>query len=150
MGAPLQSWSRSPLSLSRLAAGLRSPHRLRAARASPAPPLRLPIPLSRPVRLAPRRRRALAIPPATRYRVPLHRLGPAGLRSPHRLGPAGLRSPPTPLPRAPPPPASPPAPYPLRPATRRTSPCRAGSAAVPVIPAKWCGDTIAHTRKLRF
>lgn len=36
------------------------------------------------------------------------------------------------------------------PATRRTSPCRAGPAAVPVIPAKWCGDTIAHTRKLRF
>ena len=37
-----------------------------------------------------------------------------------------------------------------RPATRRASPCRAGSAAVLVIPAKWCGDTIAHTRKLRF
>lgn len=37
-----------------------------------------------------------------------------------------------------------------RPATRRASPCRAGSAAVPIIPAKWCGDTIAHTRKLRF
>lgn len=37
-----------------------------------------------------------------------------------------------------------------RPATRRASPCRAGSAAFPVIPAKWCGDTIAHTRKLRF
>lgn len=37
-----------------------------------------------------------------------------------------------------------------RPATRRASPCRAGSAAVPVIPVKWCGDTIAHTRKLRF
>ena len=36
------------------------------------------------------------------------------------------------------------------PATRRASPCRAGPAAVPVIPAKWCGDTIAHTRKLRF
>ncbi len=36
------------------------------------------------------------------------------------------------------------------PVTRRTSPCRAGPAAVPVIPAKWCGDTIAHTRKLRF
>lgn len=36
------------------------------------------------------------------------------------------------------------------PATRRTSPRRAGPAAVPVIPAKWCGDTIAHTRKLRF
>ena len=37
-----------------------------------------------------------------------------------------------------------------RPATRRASPCRVGLAAVPVIPAKWCGDTIAHTRKLRF
>ena len=37
-----------------------------------------------------------------------------------------------------------------RPATRCISPCRAGPAAVPVIPAKWCGDTIAHTRKLRF
>ena len=36
------------------------------------------------------------------------------------------------------------------PATRRASPCRVGLAAVPVIPAKWCGDTIAHTRKLRF
>ena len=37
-----------------------------------------------------------------------------------------------------------------RPATRCISPCRVGPAAVPVIPAKWCGDTIAHTRKLRF
>ena len=37
-----------------------------------------------------------------------------------------------------------------RPATRRASPCRVGPAAVLVIPAKWCGDTIAHTRKLRF
>ena len=37
-----------------------------------------------------------------------------------------------------------------RSATRRASPCRAGPAAVPVIPVKWCGDTIAHTRKLRF
>ena len=36
------------------------------------------------------------------------------------------------------------------PAPRRASPCCAGPAAVPVIPAKWCGDTIAHTRKLRF
>lgn len=104
-------------------------------------PFRPPIPLSRPVRLAPRRRRALAIPPATCYRVPLH-----------RLDPAGLRSPPIPLPHAPPPPASPPALHPPRraPATRCTSPRRAGPAAVPVIPAKWCGDTIAHTRKLRF
>ena len=37
-----------------------------------------------------------------------------------------------------------------RPATRCISPCRVGPAAVLVIPAKWCGDTIAHTRKLRF
>ena len=36
------------------------------------------------------------------------------------------------------------------PATRCISPCRVGPAAVLVIPAKWCGDTIAHTRKLRF
>lgn len=34
--------------------------------------------------------------------------------------------------------------------TRAPLPCRADSAAVPAIPAKWCGDTIAHTRKLRF
>lgn len=47
-----------------------------------------------------------------------------------------------PLPRAPPPRRAP--------ATRCTSSCRAGLAAVPVIPTKWCGDTIAHTRKLRF
>ena len=32
----------------------------------------------------------------------------------------------------------------------RVSPCRVGPAAVLVIPVKWCGDTIAHTRKLRF
>ena len=38
----------------------------------------------------------------------------------------------------------------LCPATRRVSPCRVGPAAVLVIPVKWCGDTIAHTRKLRF
>ena len=37
-----------------------------------------------------------------------------------------------------------------RPATRCISPCRVGPAAVLVIPAKWCGDTIVHTRKLRF
>ena len=34
--------------------------------------------------------------------------------------------------------------------TRAPLPCRADSAAVPAIPVKWCGDTIAHTRKLRF
>ena len=51
---------------------------------------------------------------------------------------------PGPEPTGPRPPVEPSAP------TRRASPCRAGSAAVLVIPAKWCGDTIAHTRKLRF
>lgn len=39
-------------------------------------------------------------------------------------------------------------PPPLAPGARR--PRRPGSAAVPAIPVKWCGDTIAHTRKLRF
>lgn len=37
---------------------------------------------------------------------------------------------------------------PLAPGARR--PRRPGSVAVPAIPVKWCGDTIAHTRKLRF
>ena len=97
-------------------------------------PFRPPIPLLRPVRLVPRRRRALAIPPATRYRV-----------LPHHLGPAGLRSPSIPLPRAPPPPTR----TPFRPAAR-PPPAAPRPAAVPVIPVKWCGDTIAHTRKLRF
>lgn len=43
--------------------------------------------------------------------------------------------------------------YLVRPAATRARarrPRRAGSAAVPAIPVKWCGDTIAHTRKLRF
>ena len=63
---------------------------------------------------------------------------------------------PGPEPTGPRPPVEPPAPtrgdicaHP-RPATRCISPCRVGPATVPVIPAKWCGDTIAHTRKLRF
>lgn len=54
MSAPLQSWLRSPLSLSRLAAGLRSPHRLRAAHASSAP-----VPPADPA-IAPRQARAQA------------------------------------------------------------------------------------------
>lgn len=72
-------------------------------------------------RLAPRRLRALAMPSAPAI-APCR---PCGRR---RSRPA------TPRPVA----------------TRCTSSCRAGPAAVPVIPAKWCGDTIAHTRKLRF
>ena len=92
-------------------------------------------PLSRPAAPPASRRPAIAAPPA---RCP--RLTRTPLRSPILL------------PRAPPTPAPPPAPHPPRraPVTRRTSPCRAGPAAVPVIPAKWCGDTIVHTRKLRF
>ena len=74
----------------------------------------------------------------------------------HRLGPDPRQPNPSPEPTGPRPRASrvPPTRGAVcahpRPATRRASPCRAGSAAVPVIPAKWCGDTIAHTRKLRF
>ena len=87
------------------------------------------------IAITPCRRLAIAAPPACCPRL---------TRTPLR--------PPIPLPHAPPPPASPPAPPTPRraPATRCTSPRRAGPAAVPVIPAKWCGDTIAHTRKLRF
>ena len=65
---------------------------------------------------------AISLVPAAR--VHRRRLTRVALRRPHRVHP--------------------------RPATRRASPCRAGPAAVSVIPAKWCGDTIAHTRKLRF
>ena len=150
MGAPLQSWSRSPLSLSRLAAGLRSPHRLRAAHASPAPRSacrsRYRVPSgSRPGDVAPWRYRpqpAIASRCTPAILVALTAITPC-----RRLAIAA--DPATSRPASP---ASPPAPHPPRraPATRRTSPCRAGSAAVPVIPAKWCGDTIAHTRKLRF
>ena len=74
----------------------------------------------------------------------------------HRLGPNPRQPDPSPAPTEPRPRANrvPPTRGAVcshpRPATRRASPCRAGPAAVPVIPAKWCGDTIAHTRKLRF
>ena len=74
----------------------------------------------------------------------------------HRLGPNPRQPSPSPVPTGPQPRANwasftrgAVCAHPC-PATRRASPCRAGSAAVPVIPAKWCGDTIAHTRKLRF
>lgn len=105
------------------------------------------LPPHRPYLVCLTHERAPAILVALTAITPCRRLAiaaPPGSRTPLR--------PPIPLPRAPPPPASPPAPHPPRraPATRRTSSCRAGPAAVPVIPAKWCGDTIAHTRKLRF
>lgn len=99
MSAPLRFWSRSPLS---------HPSSLRS--------------LSCLARLAPRRLRTLAMPPATRHRARRHAIS------------AELAMPRAPPPRHPPCPA----------------PRRAGPAAVPAIPAKWCGDTIAHTRKLRF
>ena len=67
----------------------------------------------------------------------------------HRLGPDPRQPSPSPAPAEPRPTRGAACPHP-RPATRRASPCRAGPAAVSVIPAKWCGDTIAHTRKLRF
>ena len=58
----------------------------------------------------------------------------------HLVRPAATRA------RGPPPaPAAPPADIP-----GACRPRRAGFAAVPAIPVKWCGDTIAHTRKLRF
>ena len=67
----------------------------------------------------------------------------------HRLGPDPRQPDPSPAPAESRPARGAICAHP-RPATRRASPCRAGSAAVLVIPAKWCGDTIAHTRKLRF
>ena len=96
---------------------------------------------------------------------PRRRIAPTDARSPappdpHTLAPTDARLPappePQPEPTGPRPRAN--RALPARgaicahpcPATRRVSPCRVGPAAVLVIPAKWCGDTIAHTRKLRF
>ena len=96
---------------------------------------------------------------------PRRRIAPTDARSPappdpHTLAPTDARSPAPPEPQPEPTESRPRAnrasptrgdicAHP-RPATRCISPCRAGPAAVPVIPVKWCGDTIAHTRKLRF
>ena len=96
---------------------------------------------------------------------PRRRIAPTDARSPappdpHTLAPTDARSPAPPEPQPEPTESRPRAnrASPTRgavcahpcPATRRASPCRAGPAAVLVNPAKWCGDTIAHTRKLRF
>ena len=124
-----------------------------------APPLpsRLcpPPPASRPPRPAIRRvahcgRDELSIglflPPSC---CPRRRIAPIDARSPAPPGPQPAPTEPRPRANRVPPTRGAVCAHP-RPATRRASPCRAGSAAVPVIPAKWCGDTIAHTRKLRF
>lgn len=143
MSAPLRFWSRSPPS---------HPSSLRS--------------LSCLARLAPRRLRTLATPrnpPSRPSACDLRRARHAcpAPRCPHRTRIGELedakREARTPLPTPHPHPAMPRAPLPTshppmprRPATRRTSLAGAGPAAVPAIPAKWCGDTIAHTRKLRF
>ena len=80
---------------------------------------------------------------------PRRRIAPTDARSPAPPGPQPAPTGPRPRANRVPPTRGAVCAHP-RPATRRASPCRAGPAAVPVIPAKWCGDTIAHTRKLRF
>ena len=95
----------------------------------------------------------LFLPPSC---CPRRRIAPIDARSPAPPGPRPAPTEPQPAPTGPRPRANrvPPTRGAVcahpRPATRRASPCRAGPAVVPVIPAKWCGDTIAHTRKLRF
>ena len=147
-----------------------------AARAWPACRMRAPCHLAcaRRPRSSPPSYTRRASPPASRPRTPPSAAPPIAVgmscrsgsscrpRAAHaaRIAPIDARSPappgPQPAPTGPRPRANrvPPTRGAVcahpRPATRRASPCRAGPAAVPVIPAKWCGDTIAHTRKLRF
>ena len=118
-------------------------------------------PLSSRPRSSPPSYTRRASPPSC---CPRRRIVPIDARSPAPPGPRPAPTEPqpranrTPAPRQPDPSPAPAESRPARgaicahprPATRRASPCRAGSAAVLVIPAKWCGDTIAHTRKLRF
>ena len=78
-----------------------------------------------------------------------HTLAPTDARSPAPPGPRPARTEPQPRANRASPACGATCAHP-RSATRRVSPCRVGPAAVLVIPAKWCGDTIAHTRKLRF
>ena len=122
---------------------LRRLHRVRRAQPSAAPPIAVGVSRLSGSSCRPRAAHADASRPSMRARR-------------HRLGPDPRQPNPSPEPTGPRPRASrvPPTRGAVcshpRPATRRASPCRAGPAAVPVIPAKWCGDTIAHTRKLRF
>ena len=128
-------------SLTRVA--LRRPHRAHRAPPSAAPPIAVGVSRRSGSSCRPRAAHADASRPPMRARR-------------HRLGPNPRQPSPSPEPTGPRPRANrvPPTHGAVcarpGPAARRASPCRAGSAAVPVIPAKWCGDTIAHTRKLRF
>lgn len=95
----------------------------------------------------------LFLPPSC---CPRPRIAPIDARSPAPPGPQPAPTEPQPRANRTPAPSQPGLVHPwsrLRPPAPRHSPrltLPAGSAAVPVIPAKWCGDTIAHTRKLRF
>ena len=88
----------------------------------------------------------LFLPPSC---CPRRRIAPTDARSPAPPGPQPAPTEPQPRANRVPPTRGAVCAHP-RPATRCISPCRVGPAAVPVIPVKWCGDTIAHTRKLRF
>ena len=88
----------------------------------------------------------LFLPPSC---CPRRRIAPTDARSPAPPGPQPAPTEPQPRANRVPPTRGAACAH-LRPATRPASPCRAGPAVVLVIPAKWCGDTIAHTRKLRF
>ena len=122
---------------------LRCPHRAHRAPPSAASPIAVGVSRLSGSSCRPRAAHADASRPSMRARR-------------HRLGPDPREPSPSPEPTGPRPRANR---VPTtrgavcahpRPATRRASPCRAGPAAVPIIPVKWCGDTIAHTRKLRF
>ena len=121
-----------------------------AARAWPACRMR-PSLSSRlcPPRPAPLPSRPRSSPPSYTCRASLPASRPPMRARRHRLSPNPRQPDPSPAPAESRPARGAICAHP-RPATRRASPCRAGSAAVLVIPAKWCGDTIAHTRKLRF
>ncbi len=122
---------------------LRRPHRVHRAQSSAAPPIAVGVSCRSGSSCRPRAAHADASRPPMRARR--HRLGP----NPRQPSPSPAPTEPQPRANRVPTTRGAVCAHP-RPATRRASPCRAGSAAVPVIPAKWCGDTIAHTRKLRF
>lgn len=95
----------------------------------------------------------LFLPPSC---CPRRRIAPTDARSPAPPGPQPAPTEPQPRANRVPAPSQPGLVHPwshLRPPAPRRPPrltLPRDPAAVPVIPAKWCGDTIAHTRKLRF
>ena len=122
---------------------LRRPHRAHRAPPSAASPIAVGVSRRSDSSCCPRAVHADASRPSMRARR--HRLGP----NPRQPGPSPAPTESRPRANRALPARGAICAHP-RPATHRASPCRAGPAAVPVIPAKWCGDTIAHTRKLRF